>query len=464
MKKFRIKGVISVIIAFSMLLACAFCGAVSTSAADGTKITYKYVVTSELAAAFEGTVTYPADALTVDTITVLGTTGTSSHTEGKILFNSTSSDNVDFSKGQAVVTVVFAVKGDYDKNDIVTVLSEFYSTDKAQKGGNIPYKYKNVINGAVVSSGVADIDNPENDRTDPTTESTEPTSGKPTQPSDPTQPTSTDPSEKTFRVNYSYKATPNSDKLDTFPKNIKAETKEKAREIAVSSLPNIKNPYYENYRVESVAVTDSMVHILLACDERLYSVNVNGKELGTYRYQEKATVKADGKQSFLIDGEIVASGESFTFYVTGNMDIVTEDFVSDVDEATTLSDNSLYASNNSDGKVEIRMDLLATARVSDFARMGVAFTRSSVKNTDITAAVKEITSGTGRAQNGISVHNSTVDTANVSGQYQFTYVPTLTADSVGTDTVINFYAYTVKKNGEVLVSTPKRLNVADALA
>lgn len=438
MKKFSVKGLVSVIIAVSLLVTCVFCGTVSTAAVDGTKITYKYVVTSESAAAFEGTLTYPESSLTVDSVTVLGATGTYSTSSGKILFNSTSSDDVDFSAGQAVITVVFTVTGDYNKDDIQTTLSEFYSTDKAQKGGNIAYKYANVIDDEIVSSGLKDIDNPENDRIDPL--------------------------EKIFRINYSYKATPNSDELDTFPKDIKAETIEKASELAGSYIPNIKNPYYENYRVDNVTVTDSTVNVLLACDEKLYSVNVNGKELGTYKYQDKATVKADGEQAFLIDGEIVAAGESFTFYVTGNMDIVTEDFVDEVDEAATISDNGLYAAMNADGKVEIRMDLLVTARTSDFARMGVAFTQSSVKKADVITAVEEITSGTKKASNGIAVHNSSVDTANISGQYQFTYVPMITADSVSSDTVINFYAYAVKKNGEVIVSTSKRLNVADALA
>ncbi|MCH5299665.1 MAG: hypothetical protein J1E96_07890, partial [Ruminococcus sp.] len=169
MKKFKIKKLLSFVIALSLLMSCAVCGTVGAAAADG-KVTYKYVVTSGNAAAYEGTLTYPADALEVDrsNVTVYNATGTFSVSDGKIIFNFTSSDDIDFSEGLAVITVVFTVKGDYNKSDVDTVLYDFYSTDQAKGKENIPYKYAHVFDDEVFESGYVDIDNPENNNTDPT--------------------------------------------------------------------------------------------------------------------------------------------------------------------------------------------------------------------------------------------------------------------------------------------------------
>ena len=149
--------------------------------------------------------------------------------------------------------------------------------------------------------------------------------------------------------------------------------------------------------------------------------------------------------------EKVTVGDN-TYYVTGHMNIVTG---ADKKPAAI----SLDGLTVSDTKVS--MDLLATANIENFDRMGVVFAASERTEAEITAAVKAVTTGTS-VSNGIAVHNSTVDSANESGSYQFTYAPYVSKDKA--NKTLYFYTFAVDTDGNVSVSSVVSVDLANAVA
>lgn len=172
--KLRGKKLISIVMALALLIT-AVCTAGSASAAAGDTVIYKYLINcNDDINAFEGEVTYP-ETLSPSTISFIGDGGdyeaVYAEKDGKIVFNATFADEsaespYNFKNGAALVTVEFTASGDYDEKDIVTKLSEFYNTDIVNDG-NISYKYTNTVNDEVVSSGYADIDNPDDSYINP---------------------------------------------------------------------------------------------------------------------------------------------------------------------------------------------------------------------------------------------------------------------------------------------------------
>ncbi len=497
--KLRLRSLTSVFLTVLIIISAVLCVTTTAVAVDGDTITYKYVVTcDDPIAAFEGELSYP-ETLSAESVVVYddGSHSCYTNTGSKIVFNATDvSSPFVFTDGAPMITVKFRVNGDYDKKALETVLSEFFSIELID-GGNISYRYANVIDGEVITSGIVDIDNPENNSTDPTTESTEPTtesettepttvsestepttesettepttvseSTKPTTESETTEPvtettTETDPTdpkpkEITYTVTYNY----NNGTEDTFLTRIyKTEEKISAEELAVACYPSIKNPY-NDYSVGDVKFTgDTTVEVNLKAVPKEYTITLNGEEYSVKHYMDVETITTDTESGFLIDSKVVAVGKTFKFFVTGDIDIVTQETEKTADEFASIIFNSLSVSGQ-----KVLIQLVATAKVDDYSRMGVAFTTAESAEDLVKEAVTEVKSGTKKAENGIVVHNSDVGLANESGQYQFIYAPYIDVGKVEETTKIYFYAYVVKPDGTVIVSPAAQVNPYDAIA
>ena len=116
---------------------------------------------------------------------------------------------------------------------------------------------------------------------------------------------------------------------------------------------------------------------------------------------------------------------------------------------------SLDALTISDTKIS--MDLLATANVEKFARMGVAFATSEKSVAEISNAVSNAATGTAVFE-GIAVHNSTVDSPNESGSYQFTYAPYVSKDKASKK--LKFYTFAVDDEDNVFISEAVEVDLA----
>ncbi|MCH5303269.1 MAG: hypothetical protein J1E41_00270 [Ruminococcus sp.] len=479
--KLRTRKLTSVILAVLMVVSAVFGVVTTATAADSDTITYQYIVTcDDEVVAFEGELSYPS-ALSVESVVVYDEGAQSYYRDNgkKIIFNATNVDcPFNFTDGAAMLTVKFNVNGDFDKKGLDTVLSEFYSRELIN-GGNLSYRYANVIDGEVVTSGTVDIDNPENNTTDPTTEptteteepTTEPTTAEPTtepttvtEPVTQTEPDTTietdpvipEPEETTYTVIYNY----NNGTEDTFlTRTYKTAEKITAEELANACYPSIRNPY-NKYSIGDVSFVDeNVIEVNLKSTPIEYTVTLNDEEYSTRRYMEVETITTESEVGFKIDGNVVAVGTTFKFFVTGNMDIVTEETAVAEDEFASITFNSLAVSEQ-----RVMMQLLATTKVSEFSRMGVAFATSECEEDAVKEAVLQVTEKTNKADNGVVVHNSAVELYNESGQYQFVYAPYIDVEKVEKSTKIYFYAYVVKPDGTIYVSDAAEVTPYDAIA
>ena len=209
--------------------------------------------------------------------------------------------------------------------------------------------------------------------------------------------------------------------------------------VATSVMPNIENKMY-SYALGECTADGTTITANLVETKKLYSVTVDGTIMETqFGYKDKATVT-------------LKDGTEYTFYVTGDVEITSDD-------PKVAAALSLDAVTVTDTKVS--MDLLATANVDKFARMGVAFATAEKTVDEIAAAVANVTTGTA-VSNGIAVHNSTVDTPNESGSYQFTYAPYVSKDKA--NKTLYFYTFAVDTDGNVSVSSVVSVDLANAVA
>ncbi len=503
--KLRLRNLTSIFLAVVMILT-AVCALTSVSAIEGETITYKYTINCDSSVhAFDGKVIFP-DALSVNSVIVYNGNSSAYHAVrgNKIVFNATNvSSPFDFSNGEAIITVEFAVHDTYDKSAIYTTLDEFYSMDVISTG-NISYRYKNIVDDEIITSGFVNIDNPSESYTDPTTEpettepetttapesttvepeetttvpeetttapeeTTEPEESTPvpeettTAPEETTEPEETTtapeettiPSETTYTVVYNY----NNGKEDTsIVKTFKTSEEMSAMEIANTCFPTIESPYY-TYSIESASVEGSTVTVQLKSTQKMYDVTLDGEDYSSRPYLYVETITVPEETGFILDGKVVAVGTEFKFFVTGDMDITTDSSKSETDEFATINFNSLRASDDN-----VYMEMIASAKVNSYSRMGVAFKTTEYTDDDVKAAVNEVTSGTRKASNGIAVHNSSVTKMNSSGQYQYLYVPYLSTSLINQDMKIYFCSYVVKGDGTILLSEPQEVKPYNAIA
>lgn len=422
------KKFISVTLAVMMIVSTLICGAVATDAATykvGDTITYQFMVnTGCKIQAFEGAVYFPADKLSVVTqidddgsmceAIVYGNSKGSyiAHATGGVMkFQASSANNVyNFTTDVTMIQVKFFVdNADFSPTEIYTELSNIYDKDYIAKDGNNPYSYKNVINGKVISGGKVDLDNGTIEKT------------------------------TTYTVVFNYKT---EDGDQTLTKTATtAETN--IEDIVNSAMPTIVNKMYDytlgDYELVGTTITANLVET-----KKLYTVTVDNNFVGEYEYMEMATVK-------------LSDGTDYTFYVTDDAEIDSKTVTMD---AVTLSHDALTVTDE-----KVSMDLLATAKVDKFARMGVAFATSDKLPKDIESAVLKVTTDTA-VSNKIAVHNSTVDSPNVSGYYQFVYAPYVSKEmaTAHAATTLYFYTFVVDTNGKVYVSSGVPVDLKNAYA
>lgn len=236
-----------------------------------------------------------------------------------------------------------------------------------------------------------------------------------------------------YNVVYNYKT---DEGIQTLTKKVTTD-KIDAYEIASANMPDIVNPYYL-YSLGECRVEGSTVYASIAETEKKYLVSVDGKLIGSFGYKEKATV--------IIDGAV------YTFYVTGNIDLVSG-------SSSKAAAISLDGMTITDDKVS--MELLATANINKFSRMGVVFTANNYSIEELKAAVLNITDGT-NVYNDIVVHNSSVNQPNESGSYQFTYAPYVSKNKA--IKTLKFYTFAVDNEGNVSISESAEVDLENAVA
>lgn len=175
MSKKRSKALI--LLSVFIIGALAACFAIVPASATTEYVDYSFNLTAaDPLCAFEGVVTYPSNALSVDTVTVYSASdsnGSSSSLyrddeNGTIKFNSTyTADVFDFSTSKAAVTVRFIVKGSYSSSDISGSVTDIYTAAQVKKEdttrSSVAFDYANVVDGYAVSAGHKDLDNAASD-------------------------------------------------------------------------------------------------------------------------------------------------------------------------------------------------------------------------------------------------------------------------------------------------------------
>ena len=228
-------------------------------------------------------------------------------------------------------------------------------------------------------------------------------------------------------------------------------------QLVALNKPFIKSPYYE-YGEATFERNGSQINATIPYTEKQYTVKLNNSEVGKFKYMETAEVGTGEQKSFIVNGNVVFVGGIYKFYVCDDTDITTGD-PSSAEEYALIDLNNVCVTDN-----KVELDMLATANIGSgtFERMGVAFALSEKTANEIKSAVEAIPTGTG-TQNKIAVHNSQVDYANQSGQYQFRYAPYFSIDKA-LDATIYFYTYVVDKSGSVKVSEKAQYNMSNLLA
>ncbi len=175
MSKKRSKALILLSVFIIGALATSF--AIVPASATTEYVDYSFCLTAaDPLCAFEGVVTYPSNALSVDTVTVYSASdsnGSSSSLyrddeNGTLKFNSTyTADVFDFSTSKAAVTVRFIVKGSYSSSDISGSVTDIYTAAQVKKEdttrSSVAFDYANVVDGYAVSAGHKDLDNAASD-------------------------------------------------------------------------------------------------------------------------------------------------------------------------------------------------------------------------------------------------------------------------------------------------------------
>jgi hypothetical protein len=244
----------------------------------------------------------------------------------------------------------------------------------------------------------------------------------------------TAPVDTEYTVVYSYTT---EDGTQTLTKTVTTSETD-ANAIANLAVPTITNATY-SYALGECTLDGTTVNATLDSTKKEYTVSVDGKEIGKYGYKDTATVE-------------LADGTEYTFFVTGDIDIVSE---ADKEE-TALSLDSVTVTDE-----KVAMDFLATANVENFDRMGVVFATSEKSEDEIKTAVANVTTGTS-VSNGIAVHNSEVNAPNASGSYQFTYAPYVSRAKA--TSTLYFYTFAVDTNGEVSISSTVKVDLANIVA
>ena len=142
-----------------------------SAVAAGETVVYKFMVTSDEVNAYAGKVTYPS-ALTVSSVKgykgmdamICGLQYNSSKS-GEISFNATSAKTpYSFAEEASMIEVTFTANAEFNASMINTSVKEFYTNAQTSTKENIPFRYRNVVDGERISSGSCNIDEGEDIR------------------------------------------------------------------------------------------------------------------------------------------------------------------------------------------------------------------------------------------------------------------------------------------------------------
>lgn len=261
-----------------------------------------------------------------------------------------------------------------------------------------------------------------------------------------------------YTIVYNYKSYTDNDKYEKTTRTINITSyKSDIKALANQYMPAIKSPYVK-YSIDSVSRSDDTITVKVDDAPRYYTVNFNGDK-SQYRYKQSATLTTDEDSYFVTDGRAVAHGKSYSFYVTSDTEITTESAYSGDDEDISLIDFNSFQINDD----KITLELLATADVSSFKRMGVAFALGECDKESISSAALTVNSGTEKTDD-IVIHCSQVSKPNKSGQYQFIFAPYSSLENAQKMNNLYFYTYSVTENNEVVISDGVKVDIKSALA
>ncbi|MEE3333541.1 MAG: alpha-amylase family glycosyl hydrolase [Ruminococcus sp.] len=225
-------------------------------------------------------------------------------------------------------------------------------------------------------------------------------------------------------------------------KNATAAADCDAEQLANINVPEIIDSNLE-FSIDNVEKNGDTITVNLKAKTKKFKVYLNGEKVDEYEFLEKATVTSDTETTFLLDSNPVHRGKSFSFYVTGNMDVTTDD-------NAEITDNALLSlCSFTRGETRLYLEMLATVTTDSFKRMGVAFARSEADEQVLAEAIRNVQSGTAQSNN-IAVHNSLVSEPNVSGQYQFRYSPNMKLSNA--KGYLYFYTFCETESGEIILS------------
>ncbi|MCR5652619.1 MAG: leucine-rich repeat domain-containing protein, partial [Ruminococcus sp.] len=246
-----------------------------------------------------------------------------------------------------------------------------------------------------------------------------------------------------YTVSYTYVDYDNVSK--TITRTVENSLLTDAELIASLNDPSGKlmDPNY-SYSIGDVVQDGTTINVTLNRTQHKFTVSLNGEEYGKFNYLDEVTVNSPDNETtgFLIDGKLVKYGKSCTAYVTGDMDITTDS--SAVGEnAASLNLVGTYVNDE-----HLSLELLSTANVSGFRRMGVAYALAEKDRETLAEAVNNV-SADKKVYNKIAVHFSDVDYPNKSGQYQFRFAPYMACGSIPEGKSLYFYTFVETDSGIV---------------
>ncbi len=249
----------------------------------------------------------------------------------------------------------------------------------------------------------------------------------------------------------------------TIPSGELSEAQLKA--IAEENMPSFRDMYYSfsiDFITTEIIGEKTVIHVELKKTAKTYTVHYENGDISedyTRGFLEYLTLTSDHVTTFLIDGVPVKRGTSLGLYASGNIDVTTDD------DEVIGNTSSIILTNSTVDYNYIQFEMLAGATVTqnNFSRMGVAYSKSKRSVADLETAINTYTSGNG-IYDKIGVHNSTVNTPNSSGMYQFRFNPYLNV-SLADDSTLYFYSFVVTKNdGIIITDDPISVKVSSILS
>ncbi len=260
-----------------------------------------------------------------------------------------------------------------------------------------------------------------------------------------------------YTIVYNYNHYTSADESTPSSRSKKITTfKSSVKEIAEEYYPMLKSPYV-TYSIGNTALSGDTIEVTINDEPKYYTVEFNSQTT-RYRYKDVATLTSDTDCYFVTNGRAVARGTSYSFYVTNDSVFTSSESASTPKEDIVSIDFNSYQLDDE----RVTVQLLATADVGSFKRMGTAFALSAKTKDELKAAIAAVENGTSVSDN-VAVHNSKVSKANISGQYQFIYEPYSSLENAKKYGDVYFYTFAETADGEILISDEAKVNMNSVL-